>query len=385
MNGCTSRVGQNVSRLSLSLLAPILLWAPICVSVAQPALESPFGILPDGRRVHEYTLRSKTGMQARVISLGATLRSLQIRTRRGEDLDVVLGYDSLAEYLEGRAYFGATIGRYANRIAHAAFELDGKTHNLSANSGANSLHGGAKGFDRVLWVRDDTKQMANGIRLRYESADGEEGYPGRLTVWVTYEFSDTNELEISYDAQTSKPTVINLTNHSYFNLNGAGMREVTDQRIAIRADRFTPVDADGIPTGPPVEVQGTDYDFRKPLSLQAHLQAATDPVVIRSGGYDVNFVLSGGKGLEPAARIQDVTTGLTMDVLTTQPGLQLFTPNFPREKLIGKGGRDYGGHSAICLETQHFPDSPHQPGFPSTVLRPGERFHSETRYRFSTD
>ena len=348
----------------------------------QNATETPFGAMPDGRPVAEYTLRSKHGMEAKILSYGATLRVLRVPDRTGRAVDVVLGYDSLGEYLNGRAYFGATIGRYANRIAGAKFDVDGNSYRLTANSGENTLHGGTNGFNRALWARDGGKSNVNSVRLKYESADGEEGFPGRLTVWVTYSLSDRNELQITYDAETTKATVVNFTNHTYFNLGGAGDSEVLRERLVIHAPAYTPANDAGIPTGSIASVQDTDFDFRRPASLQDHLRSAQEPIKA-AGGYDVSLVLGREEGLKQAARIEDPATGITLDVRTTEPGIQLFTPNFPAGKLIGKSNRDYGGHAAICLETEHFPDSPHHPNFPSTILRPEQRFHSETIYKFS--
>lgn len=353
-------------------------------ALAQGVSASFFGTMPDGRTVTQYFLRNRAGSEATVIPLGATLKSLRLHDRGGHLVDIVLGYDSLAEYFDGKSYFGATIGRYANRIAHAEFSLDGKTYHLPANNGENTLHGGSPGFNRGLWDRVELKSR-NSIRFKFISAAGDQGFPGRLTAFVTYTLTDADELKISYEAKTSAPTVINLTNHSYFNLGGAGERDVSQERIAVQASFYTPVDAANIPTGAVESVDGTDFDFRAGKSLDEHLRSASDPVLLKSQVYDINLVLDGAARLRKVARVEDPTTGLSMEVSTTEPGVQLYTPNFPQGKLIGKGNRDYGGYAAICLETEHFPDSPHNPGFPSTVLRPGHLFHSETIYKFTHD
>jgi aldose 1-epimerase len=318
------------------------------------------------------------------MSLGATLQSLRLHDRDGHLIDVVLGYDSLAEYLNGGSYFGATIGRYANRIAHAEFSLDGKTYHLPANNGENTLHGGTAGFNRGLWNRVGPTSR-NSIRLKYVSADGDQGFPGRLTVWVTYTLTDADELKISYQARTSAPTIVNLTNHSYFNLGGAGIGDVSQERITVQASSYTPVDAANIPTGDIESVGGTDFDFRTGKSLGEHLQSASDPAIVKSQVYDINLVLDGGARLRRVALVQDPRSGLSMEVSTTEPGVQLYAPNFTRGRLTGKGSQAYVGHGAICLETEHFPDSPHRPRFPSTVLRPGQTLRSETIYKFSTE
>lgn len=353
-------------------------------SLGQGIAESRFGTMPDGHTVEQYSLRNRSGSEATVISLGATLQSLRLHDRDGHLIDVVLGYDSLDEYLNGGTYFGATIGRYANRIAHAEFGLDGKTYHLPANNGENTLHGGTAGFNRGLWDRVGPTR-GNSIRLKYVSADGEQGFPGQLTVWVTYTLTDADELKISYEASTSAPTIVNLTNHSYFNLGGAGLGDVSQERISVKASSYTPVDTANIPTGDIESVDGTDFDFRAGKSLGEHLQSASDSAVVKSQGYDINLVLDGGARLRKVALVQDPRSGLSMEVSTTEPGMQLYTPNFTRGRLIGKGSLAYVGHGAICLETEHFPDSPHRPRFPSTILRPGQTLRSETIYKFSTD
>jgi aldose 1-epimerase len=368
---------------ALCAQATLMIWLST-TGLAQGAAESRFGTMPDGHTVEQYSLRNRAGSEATVMSLGATLQSLRLHDRDGHLIDVVLGYDSLAEYLNGGSYFGATIGRYANRIAHAEFSLDGKTYHLPANNGENTLHGGTAGFNRGLWNRVGPTSR-NSIRLKYVSADGDQGFPGRLTVWVTYTLTDADELKISYQARTSAPTIVNLTNHSYFNLGGAGIGDVSQERITVQASSYTPVDAANIPTGDIESVGGTDFDFRTGKSLGEHLQSASDPAIVKSQVYDINLVLDGGARLRRVALVQDPRSGLSMEVSTTEPGVQLYAPNFTRGRLTGKGSQAYVGHGAICLETEHFPDSPHRPRFPSTVLRPGQTLRSETIYKFSTE
>jgi aldose 1-epimerase len=373
-------IGKRIKSFAGFVMATVLVNSASAMTVVQ------FGSMPDGRMVNEYILTNSRGSEASVIALGATLRALKVRDRKGAMRDVVLGYDTLQEYLEGPAYFGATIGRYANRIANGELTIDNTTYHLSTNSGPNSLHGGAHGFNKVLWSQDPGARMAkNSVRLEYVSADGEEGFPGELTVRVTYTLTDADELKIEYRAQTSSTTVVNFTNHSYFNLGGAGDGEVVNERLTLAADGYTPVGESGIPSGVIQSVAGSDYDFRAPVELGKRLAAATDSRVVAMHGFDSNFVLSDGEGrLRYAATLQDPASGLELTVYTTEPGLQLFTPDFPAHALKGKQGKYYGGRAAVCLETQHFPDSPHNPQFPTTLLRRGQTFHSESVYRFRT-
>jgi aldose 1-epimerase len=293
--------------------------------------------------------------------------------------DIVLGFDNLDGYLQTPPppYFGATIGRYGNRIAFGQFTLDGKTFTLAKNNGANSLHGGKIGFDKVIW----TAKPGGGasVAMTYLSKDGEEGYPGNLTATVKYTLTDNNELRIEYSATTDKDTVVNLTNHSYFNLAGQGEGDILKHVVMIDADRFTPVDKGLIPTGELKPVDGTPFDFRKPTPIGERIDAK-DPQIALGPGYDHNFVLNHA-GL--AARVTEPKTGRVMEVVTTEPGLQFYTSNFLDGTLKGVGGKVYPRRSAFCMETQHFPDSPNHPAFPSTTLKPGETYHSETVYRFS--
>ncbi len=330
-----------------------------------------------------YTLRNSKGAEATITTYGARVVTLTMPNKAGKFDDIVLGFDNLDGYLQTPPppYFGATIGRYGNRIAGGKFELDGKTYTLAENNGANSLHGGNIGFDKVLW----TAKSGDGasVAMTYVSKDGEEGYPGNLTATVTYTLTDNNELRIEYSATTDKDTVVNLTNHSYFNLAGQGEGDILGHVVMIDADRFTPVDKGLIPTGELKPVDGTPFDFRKPTPIGDRIDAK-DPQIALGPGYDHNFVLNhAGPSLALAARVTEPKTGRVMEVLTTEPGLQFYTSNFLDGTLKGVGGKVYPRRSAFCMETQHFPDSPNHPAFPSTTLKPGETYHSETVYRFS--
>lgn len=337
-----------------------------------------FGVLPDGRDVKQFALSNGQGMTVKIIQLGGIVTQLWVPDRAGQPANVVLGFGTLDEYLAGHPYFGALIGRYANRIASARFTLDGQDYLLPSNEGPNHLHGGLEGFDKKLWAARTIPptDTAVALQLTRTSPDGEEGYPGTLTVEVTYTLTHNNELRIDYHAITDQPTVINLTNHSYFNLAGGG--RVLDHLLEIAADRYTPVDAGLIPTGELAPVADTGLDFRKLRPIGARNLGF-------SGGYDHNFVLrSGGGELAFCARVEEPESGRVMQVSTTEPGVQLYTGNYLDGTHVGVGGMVYGQFSGFCLETQHFPDSPNKPSFPSTVLRPGQRFRSATVYRFST-
>jgi aldose 1-epimerase len=345
---------------------------------------APFGTV-DGKEVFLYTLRNKSGMEARITTYGGIVVSLSVPDRSHKSGDVVLGYDSLSGYLKATPYFGAIVGRYGNRIGKARFTLDGKEYSLRANDGANTLHGGPKGFDKVVWDADETTPATQSVlALSYLSRDGEEGYPGNLKASVVYTVTDSNELRIDYQASTDMPTVQNLTHHSYFNLAGAGKGDILSHEVMLNADRFTPIDAGLITTGELKPVEGTPMDFRTPTAIGARIGAKDDQ--LRFGrGYDHNWVLNRtGEGLSLAARVTEKTSGRVMEVWTTQPGIQFYSGNFLDGTCIGKGGTPYAYRTGFCLETQHFPDSPNKPSFPSTVLRPGEKFSSTTVYRFST-
>ena len=342
-----------------------------------------FGKTNDGQAVDLYTLTNGKGMVAKVMTYGAIVTELHAPDRQGNDGDVVLGFDNLKQYLDGHPFFGAIAGRYANRIAKGKFTLNGKDYELAVNNGPNSLHGGKVGFDKKVWKAESMKS-ADGpaVALTYVSADGEEGYPGRLTTRVTYTLTNDNALRIDYKATTDKPTILNLTNHSYWNLDGSGSgKDILDHVLQLNADAYTPVDDTLIPTGEIRPVKGSIFDFTtaKPIGRDI------DKTPGNPNGYDHNYVINGKAGdLRMAARVADPDTGRQMEVWTTQPGVQLYTGNFLDGTLKGIGGKTYVKHYAFCLETQHYPDSIHQPKFPSVVLNPGETFTSTTVYKFST-
>jgi aldose 1-epimerase len=346
-------------------------------------VKTPFGTAPDGRDVELYVLTNDNGMGASMTTYGGIVTSLTVPDRHGRFADVVLGFDSLAGYLVGHPYFGAIVGRYANRIANGTFILDGRRYLLARNNGGHHLHGGIAGFDKALW-RAWPRSGPEGPRLvlSHVSPDGDEGYPGRLDVTVAYTLTNRNELRVDCRATTDAPTHVNLTNHSYFNLAGPHGKDILDHVITIDADRFTPVDDGLIPTGEIRHVRGTPMDLRKPVAIGAAIDA--DDQQIRFGhGYDHNWVLNGAHtGRSIAARVSEPTTGRVMEVLTTEPGVQFYTGNFLNGSLAGKGGAVCRRRCAFCLETQHFPDSPNRPEFPATVLRPGEVYETTTVYRF---
>jgi aldose 1-epimerase len=345
--------------------------------------QADFGRLPDGTPVRIYTLSNRNRVEARITNYGGTVVSLTVPDRNGNLADVVLGFDSLAQYLaHPDPYFGALIGRYANRIAQGRFHLDGVEFHLDQNNGPNSLHGGARGFDKKIWTARELPD--GGLELQYRSKDGEGGFPGDLTVTATYHLTDTNELRIHYGATTDRNTVINLTSHSYFNLRGAGSGDILGHLMTLYADRFTPVDSTLIPTGELRGVAGTPFDFRKPTAIGARIEQNEEQLKLAKG-YDHNWVLNqDGKGLALAARVEEPESGRVVEVLTTEPGIQFYTANFLDGTIRGKGGKIYARRSALCLETQHFPDSPNHQTFPSTILKPGDRFQSTTVYRFLT-
>jgi aldose 1-epimerase len=347
--------------------------------------KSAFGKTKDGQPVGIYTLTNTGGMEVAITNYGGVVVSIKTPDRSGKFADVVLGFDTFDAYLNNTPFFGALVGRYGNRIAKARFTLDGHEYHLAANDNGNTLHGGLKGFDKRLWQAKDvsTKEIP-ALELTCLSKDGEEGFPGNLSVTVTYSLTPKNELKIDYAATTDKDTVLNLTNHSYFNLAGQGERDILSHLMMINADRFTPVDATLIPTGELKSVAGTPLDFRKPTAIGARIDA--DDQQMKFGrGYDHNFVLNrkGGE-LILAARVTEPSSGRVLEVLTTQPGLQFYTGNFLDGTIHGKAGKVYPRRSAFCMETQHFPDSPNQPQFPTAVLKPGEHFQSTTVFRFST-
>ncbi len=339
-----------------------------------------FGKTKDGKAADIYTLTNANGMRMRVTNYGGIVTSLQVPDKRGKMADVTLGYNTLAEYIKATPYFGAIIGRYGNRIARGKFTLDGKEYTLVKNNGENHLHGGTKGFDKVVWDVVEKIQTGDavGLKLHYTSADMEEGYPGTLDVNVTYLLTNDNEWKIKYEATTDKATVLNLTQHAYWNLAGEGTQDILGHQLQLFADRYTLVDEGLIPTGEFAPVAGGPMDFTSPHKMGERIAQV-------AGGYDHNYVLnSKGKEMALAARVYEETTGRVMEVYTDQPGIQFYTGNFLDGTLIGKAGKPYRKHFAFCLETQHFPDSPNKPQFPSPVLRPGEKYQTETVYKFST-
>jgi aldose 1-epimerase len=345
-----------------------------------------FGRLPTGEMVEAYTLRNARGMEMRVATYGAIILSLRVADRDGRFDDIVLGHDSLDGYARASPYFGAIVGRFANRIARGRFTLDGIEYRLATNDGPNHLHGGLRGFDKVVWSAS-TKDEAAGpasMDLRWRSAAGDEGYPGALDVRVRYVLDDDNAVTTEYEATTDQPTVLNLTQHSYFNLTG-GRRDVIGHELAIDADGFTPVDGTLIPTGEIARVVDTALDFRQPTPIGARI-ATDDEQLLRGGGYDHNFVLRpGNDALARAARVREPESGRTLEVWTTEPGIQFYSGNFLDGSIVGKHGVTYRHRWGFCLEAQHFPDSPNQPAFPPVVLRPGEHFRSRTVWRFGVD
>ena len=346
---------------------------------------APFGTLADGRAVELFTLTNAHGVEIRAMTYGAIITAIYTPDRNGRRDDIVLGFDSVAGYLSGSPYFGAVVGRYANRIAGGHFTLDGVTYTLARNNGPNSLHGGLRGFDKVLWSAEPVRSdSAVGVRLRYTSPDGEEGYPGTLQVQVTYTLTAHDELIVDYDATTDKATPLNLSQHTYWNLHGHGQGDILDHVLSLDASRYTPVDSTLIPTGEIAPVAGTPFDFRTPAAVGARIDAANEQLGF-GHGYDHNWVLDQPRPgiLSHAARLVDPVSGRAIDVSTTEPGIQFYAGNFLDGTIKGKGGQVYGHRGALCLETQHFPDSPNHPNFPPTILRPGQRYQSRTIVTFS--
>lgn len=361
-----------------------------CCKQTAPALKptiekSTFGTLPDGRVADLYTLRNEQGMTVQITNFGGAVTSWTAPDKTGQYEDIVLGCDSLSGYLRGTPFFGALIGRYGNRIAKGKFTLDSATYTLATNNIGNHLHGGIVGFDKVLWSARIIKHERPTLELTYVSKDGEEGYPGELSVEVVYTLWKDNSLSIHYKATTDKPTVVNLTNHAYFNLTNGGKGDILQHELMLSADAFLPVDSTLIPTGELRLVKGTVFDFTKPTKIGARIDDAADVQIKYGLGYDHCWVFNKtytGKG-QLIASLYEPTSGRLMEVLTTEPAIQFYSGNFLDGKVMGKGGVAYQKRSGLCLETQHFPDSPNQPAFPSTVLRPGEMYKTTTMYRFS--
>jgi aldose 1-epimerase len=375
-------------RISVALLLTgvgLLAAAPLHAADTKAGVQKmAFGKTDDGTAVELYVLTNNKGMTAKVMTYGAILTELDVPDKAGKTADVVLGFDDLKGYLGGHPYFGSNVGRVANRIAKGKFTLDGKEYTLATNNGPNHLHGGKKGFDKVVWKAEDaTGKQGPAVKFTYVSKDGEEGYPGTLTATVTYTLTDANELRIDYGATTDKATPVNLAHHSYFNLAGQGNGTILDHEITINADKYTPTDATLIPTGKLESVAGTPLDFRKATAVGKRIkEIKADPV-----GYDHNFVLNAGdgKGLHPAAKVREPKSGRVLEVLTTQPGVQFYTGNFLDGKLKGKGGVAYPQYGGFCLESQHFPDSVNHPEFPTTILKPGQTYSQTTIYKFSAE
>jgi aldose 1-epimerase len=340
-----------------------------------------FGKTKDGQTVTLYTLTNKSGVVAKVMTYGAIVTEIHTPDKDGKPGDIVLGFDNLDQYLANNPFFGAIAGRYANRIAKGKFTLDGKEYTLPVNNGPNSLHGGNVGFDKRVW---DAKPVESpdgpSVQLHYLSKDGEEGYPGNLDTFVTYTVTNDNALRIDYKATTDKPTVVNLTNHTYWNLGGEGSGSIMDETLYLNADRYTPIDNTMIPTGEVKSVKGTPFDFTTPMKIGSRV----DQVGGNPPGYDHNFVINGQPGtLRLGGRVSDPKSGRVLEFWTTQPAVQLYTGNFLDGSVKGISGKPYKRHDALCLETQHYPDSPNHPDFPTTTLKPGETFTSTTVYKFS--
>jgi aldose 1-epimerase len=379
------KITQFVMLTSAGLGAACLIG---CTSMSNPTpsgtiSQAPFGNTPDGTPVAIYTLRNSKGMEARIMTYGGIVQSLKVPDKNGKLGDVVLGYDDLDGYLKATPYFGALVGRYGNRIGGAKFTLEGKTYTLATNNGPNSLHGGIKGFDKVVW-KATSLMTADGpaLQLTYFSKDGEEGFPGNLKVTAVYTLTDDNELRLDFTATTDQPTVCNLTHHSYFNLAGQGNGDILGHIVYINADNTTPVDSNLITTGKIKPVDGTPFDFRKPTAIGARINDP-DTVLQYGPGYDHNWVINkpmGKLGLQ--ARVYEPATGRVMEVFSTEPGLQFYTGNSLDGSITGKDGKVYQRRTAFCMEPQHYPDSPNKPMFPTTELKPGETYQNTIIYRF---
>jgi aldose 1-epimerase len=356
-------------------------------AAAADAKREPFGALADGRQVEAVILSNKAGIRVKIMTLGAAVQSLSIPDRGGHSADIVLGFDTAQEYVQNPSYFGATVGRFANRIAKGHFSLDGKTYTLATNDHGNHLHGGLKGFDKVLWSIDSVRSATPAIAVfSYTSPDGEEGYPGTLHVTVSYSLDDAAALRVEFKATTDKSTIVNISNHSYFNLSAETGASVLTHLLMVNASKYTPVDAGLIPTGELRAVQGTPFDFRKPTAIGARVRDGSDQQLRYGRGYDHNFALDGAAGeFRLAARVADPASGRVMEIFSAAPGLQFYSGNFLDSTIAGKGGRLYREGDALVLEPQLFPDAPNQKSFPSARLDPGNTYVNTMEYRFSTD
>jgi len=367
------------------LLSTLLFLFPVMTTLANNISSAEFGKMPDGTISTLYTLTNAHGMVVKITDYGGIITEIHTPDRDGKMNDVVLGFDTLAGYTAGHPYFGAIIGRYGNRINEGKFELDGESYQLPINNGPNSLHGGIQGFDKVVWQAKEIKGRDYvGLQLNYTSPDGEEGFPGKLDVIVTYKLTNDNAIEIDYQAVTDKPTICNLTNHSYFNLSGHDSGDILDHEVMIEADYFTPVNNTLIPTGEIITVKGTPFDFTEAKPIGARIEENDEQLKIGSG-YDHNFVLNKNPGeWALAARVVDPKSGRSLEVWTEEPGVQLYVGNFLDGTKIGKNKSVYHHRNGFCLETQRFPDSPNHPHFPTTRLNPGETYKTKTVYKFST-
>ena len=346
--------------------------------------KSPFGSLPDGKPVDLYTLKNAQGMTIRIMTFGGTIVSWTAPDKNGKYEDITLGCDSLSGYLKGVPYFGALVGRYGNRIAKGKFKIGTTSHTLAVNNIGNHLHGGIKGFDKVIWAATPVNGEEPSLQLTYLSPDGDEGYPGNLLVEVVYTLQKDNALKIDYKATTDETTVVNLTNHAYFNLTGNMSQPILNHELAIYADKYLPVDKTLIPTGELKPVSGTPFDFTKPFKIGTRINDTSDTQIKYGGGYDHAWILTPSKdSLHLAATLTEPTNGRVMEVFTTEPAIQFYTGNFLDGTIKGKSGTIYNRRTGICLETEHYPDSPNQPKFPTTLLKPNETYHTTTTYKFS--
>ncbi|HUQ48070.1 MAG TPA: aldose epimerase family protein [Gemmatimonadaceae bacterium] len=353
----------------------------------QKIIRRSFGPPVGGAPVEVFTIANDRGVEVGITNYGARITTIYTPDRAGEREDIVLGFDNLEQYIDDTSYFGAVVGRYGNRIAGGRFNLDGKSYELAVNNGPNTLHGGLRGFDKAVWTPTIFEnEGASALALEHTSADMDEGYPGNLQAQVTYTLTVDDNLIVDYSATTDKATPVNLTQHTYWNLSGNAKRDILEHELTINADSMTPVDSTLIPTGEIVPVAGSPFDFRKPAAIGRRINESPNEQLLNGGGYDHNFVLSRGDAppgaMFHAARVRDPSTGRTLDIITTEPGLQFYSGNFLDGSITGKAGAAYRHRYGMALETQHFPDSPNQPNFPSTILRPGERYSSRTEFRF---
>jgi aldose 1-epimerase len=369
---------------AMAMVAVVVLGTSMTLARTRGVTKQTWGKTAAGEAVDLYTLTNAKGASVQIATLGGTVVSVTVPDKTGALGNVVLGFDSLDGYLGPHPFFGVIVGRYGNRIGQGRFTLDGKTYTLAKNNGENSLHGGIKGFDKYVWkARDVTSPDGLAVELTHVSPDGDEGFPGTLSATVRYTWTDANGLRIDYTATTDKPTVLNLTNHSYFNLSAGGASTVLDHTLQLNADKFTPVDKGLIPTGELRPVTGTPFDFTKARRI-GELIDKDDEQIKFGGGYDHNFVFSrpADGSMRPAGRVTEPTSGRIMDVATTEPGVQFYTGNFLDGSIKGRGSKPYIKRSGLCLETQHYPDSPNKPAFPSVVLKPGQTYKTSTQYTF---